>query len=160
MKRSKTEPNRRTVLQRGGSVLVICSLHPLLSGIAGCGGGGDAQQVETHEGWLALPLSDYPDLASAGGFLLVEAGETGVYLAIVRVAADGAEPFAVLDGTCTHTGCLVDGYDPEQELLQCPCHGSEFELDGQVAGGPASAPLVAYPYVFEDEVLRIDVTEA
>jgi len=40
---------------------------------------------------------------------------------------------------CTHAGCLltnvVDG------AIVCPCHGSRFNLDGEVTRGPAVAPL-------------------
>ncbi len=40
---------------------------------------------------------------------------------------------------CTHAGCklpsVTDG------MLTCPCHGSQFGLDGAVLRGPAVAPL-------------------
>lgn len=40
---------------------------------------------------------------------------------------------------CTHAGCklpaVTDG------TLDCPCHGSQFGLDGAVLRGPAVAPL-------------------
>ena len=131
----------------------------MLSGLTGCGGTGSAEQVDTYEGWIELLLADYPDLSGVGGFLLLEAGETGVYLAVIRVEEEGAKPFAILDGTCTHSGCLLDTYDSATERLQCPCHGSEFDLDGQVTGGPASAPLPTYPHEFDGDVLRIDLSD-
>ncbi|WP_179471076.1 QcrA and Rieske domain-containing protein [Mycolicibacterium vinylchloridicum] len=40
---------------------------------------------------------------------------------------------------CTHAGCklpaVTDG------TLNCPCHGSQFALDGAVLRGPAATPL-------------------
>ena len=40
---------------------------------------------------------------------------------------------------CTHAGCklpsITDG------TLNCPCHGSQFGLDGEVLRGPAVTPL-------------------
>ena len=45
---------------------------------------------------------------------------------------------AAISTTCTHLGCVVTttevGFD-------CPCHGSRFDPDGTVLGGPAPTPL-------------------
>jgi Rieske Fe-S protein len=34
--------------------------------------------------------------------------------------------------------------------IECPCHGSVFNLDGTVAHGPAKAPLAAQPIMVCD----------
>jgi cytochrome b6-f complex iron-sulfur subunit len=53
---------------------------------------------------------------------------------IVRTEAG----MAAVSTTCTHLGCIVAtteiGFD-------CPCHGSRFDPDGSVLGGPAPRPL-------------------
>lgn len=45
---------------------------------------------------------------------------------------------AAISNTCTHLGCVVAttevGFD-------CPCHGSRFDAEGTVLGGPAPRPL-------------------
>lgn len=45
---------------------------------------------------------------------------------------------AAISNTCTHLGCVVAtteiGFD-------CPCHGSRFDGEGTVLGGPAPRPL-------------------
>ncbi len=45
---------------------------------------------------------------------------------------------AAISNTCTHLGCVIQtteiGFD-------CPCHGSRFDGDGAVLGGPAPRPL-------------------
>lgn len=41
---------------------------------------------------------------------------------------------------CTHAGCALA---IKNGGIECPCHGSKFELDGTVARGPATEPLVA-----------------
>jgi cytochrome b6-f complex iron-sulfur subunit len=43
-----------------------------------------------------------------------------------------------LDSTCTHMGCTVA---PDKSKLQCPCHGSQYTLTGEVTQGPAPAAL-------------------
>jgi cytochrome b6-f complex iron-sulfur subunit len=56
---------------------------------------------------------------------------------------------------CTHQGCQPE---PLGERLVCPCHGSEFALDGRVLQGPAERPLTRYPVSVEgdDIVVRLD----
>lgn len=41
--------------------------------------------------------------------------------------------------TCTHAGCSLSGV--KNGLIECPCHGSRFNLDGTVEKGPADKPL-------------------
>lgn len=41
---------------------------------------------------------------------------------------------------CSHLGCSI-GLDPASARFKCPCHGSQFALDGSVLHGPAQAPL-------------------
>ncbi|MFJ9770852.1 Rieske 2Fe-2S domain-containing protein [Kitasatospora sp. NPDC101157] len=82
--------------------------------------------------WVALgPVEDFP----VGQPVRRRAGE----LALVVVRDD--ERCHVLAERCAHLsgplseGSVVDG------CLRCPWHGSEFRLrDGEVAGGPATAP--------------------
>ncbi len=46
---------------------------------------------------------------------------------------------AAISLVCTHLGCIVD---ESPEGFSCPCHGSEFDADGKVTGGPAPRGLV------------------
>ena len=41
---------------------------------------------------------------------------------------------------CTHAGCVLPGV--EGDVIKCPCHGSQFALNGTVVRGPAMEPLV------------------
>jgi cytochrome b6-f complex iron-sulfur subunit len=45
---------------------------------------------------------------------------------------------AAISTTCTHLGCIVGVADTG---FACPCHGSRFDQDGNVTGGPAPRPL-------------------
>jgi cytochrome b6-f complex iron-sulfur subunit len=41
---------------------------------------------------------------------------------------------------CTHLGCTPI-WHPAEERIKCPCHGSNFLIDGQNVAGPAPVPL-------------------
>ena len=45
---------------------------------------------------------------------------------------------AAISTTCTHLGCSVAISDTG---FACPCHGSRYDQDGTVTGGPAPKPL-------------------
>jgi cytochrome b6-f complex iron-sulfur subunit len=45
---------------------------------------------------------------------------------------------AAISTTCTHLGCTIGLSDTG---FACPCHGSRFDQDGNVTGGPAPKPL-------------------
>jgi len=45
---------------------------------------------------------------------------------------------AAISTTCTHLGCIVG---VSETGFACPCHGSRFDQDGNVTGGPAPKPL-------------------
>jgi len=47
---------------------------------------------------------------------------------------------AAFSAICTHQGCTVR---PAGAELDCPCHGSVFDLKGAVLQGPAQRPLPA-----------------
>ena len=55
----------------------------------------------------------------------------------ICVVREGNKVSAV-STTCTHLGCTVGISDTG---YACPCHGSRFDQDGNVTGGPAPRPL-------------------
>lgn len=52
----------------------------------------------------------------------------------------------VFSNQCTHAGCRIASQNNGE--LQCPCHGSKFDLQsGKVLKGPAAKPLKQLAYV-------------
>ena len=67
--------------------------------------------------------------------------------AIMKIDGENVAAFRDEDGrvhavsaVCTHMGCLV-GWNATDRTWDCPCHGSRFELSGEVIHGPATKPL-------------------
>jgi len=58
----------------------------------------------------------------------------------VCVVREGGR-LAAISTTCTHLGCIVGLSDTG---FACPCHGSRFDQDGTVTGGPAPRALPWY----------------
>jgi cytochrome b6-f complex iron-sulfur subunit len=58
----------------------------------------------------------------------------------ICLVRDGNQ-FAAVSTTCTHLGCIVS---PSDTGYSCPCHGSRYDQDGNVTGGPAPKPLAWY----------------
>lgn len=60
--------------------------------------------------------------------------------------ANSSEGFLALYGVCTHLGCLPKWEEPNTRFA-CPCHGSQFQVDGTWITGPAPRPLDIFPTV-------------
>jgi Rieske Fe-S protein len=59
-----------------------------------------------------------------------------------QVAAyrDGDGELHLRSAVCTHAGCAVH-WNGFEGCWDCPCHGSQFSVDGDVLNGPAARPL-------------------
>jgi Rieske Fe-S protein len=51
--------------------------------------------------------------------------------------------WVVLSSICTHLKCKLD-FVSDEDLFRCPCHGSEFDMDGRVTHKPAKKDLPDY----------------
>jgi nucleotide-binding universal stress UspA family protein/nitrite reductase/ring-hydroxylating ferredoxin subunit len=74
------------------------------------------------------------ELLPGQGSLVLEGGR--------RLAAfrDEEGRFHVLVPKCTHMGCTV-GWNDAERTWDCPCHGSRYDIEGNVIQGPAKAAL-------------------
>ena len=64
---------------------------------------------------------------------------SGVIIDDVVLTQPSPGVFMGLSSVCTHQGCKLDKV--ADGTIDCPCHGSKFNLDGTVANGPAKLPL-------------------
>lgn len=80
------------------------------------------------------------DEIAEGSLLRVEVDGTPICLAHLR---DGA--FAAIDDICTHEEQSLSDGDLEGCHVECPAHGSRFDLrTGQASGFPAEEPTTIY----------------
>ena len=66
--------------------------------------------------------------------------------------------FLALSRKCTHLGCTVPWRDKEKKFL-CPCHGSAFDIRGEVVGPPAPRALDMYPVTIENNVVKVKANQ-
>lgn len=88
-------------------------------------------QGDLRDGGLHVAL----DQLSPDGTALVEVPGMDLPLFVRRT---GVGAVIVLSTRCMHRGCQVE---PESDRFVCPCHGSEYALDGAILRGPTQRPL-------------------
>jgi Rieske Fe-S protein len=70
------------------------------------------------------------------------------------LTADGVIAYSAV---CTHTGCDVTNWDPDNLFMACPCHESKFDVynSAKVVGGPAPRPLAVLPLRLDGDAIVI-----
>jgi cytochrome b6-f complex iron-sulfur subunit len=71
---------------------------------------------------------------------------------IVRLPDGG---FLAVYHRCTHLGCTVP-WDQTAQKFVCPCHNSQFDMEGSVENPPAPRALDLFPVSIEDGLLKVD----
>jgi 3-phenylpropionate/trans-cinnamate dioxygenase ferredoxin subunit len=65
-----------------------------------------------------------------------------------------------MEARCSHSfGPLLEGtFDPSECKVECPRHGSWFDLrTGRPLNLPAYAPVETFPVLVEDDVIKLEV---
>jgi Rieske Fe-S protein len=55
---------------------------------------------------------------------------------------------------CTHEGCPL-GWNAQQHLIRCPCHGGAYDTSGHVVSGPPPAPLTELRTVIDHGTIYV-----
>jgi 3-phenylpropionate/trans-cinnamate dioxygenase ferredoxin component len=79
----------------------------------------------------------------------------GIPICLARLAS--GEVFAVND-TCSHEDIELSDGELDGEDVECPAHGSRFNVrTGEVSGLPAEEPVATYPVSIEDGRIFVSV---
>lgn len=125
------------------AVVVGAGLGVIATAVAACGSSTTTPQAssETSSQPPAPTGSASPSVSGALAAVADVPVGSGVIVGDVVITQATAGDFKGFSSVCTHAGCnvakITDG------KIVCPCHNSEFNLDGTVAQGPAKKPLEA-----------------
>lgn len=120
------EPTRRDVFTRIG--VGACAVAAAGSGVVTLDFLNPKVLFEPPTTFRAGSPLDYPD-----GTVRFDR-ERKAYV----IGGDGG--IYALSAVCTHLGCITR-YVSDESAIACPCHGSRFDLEGNVTHGPAPRPL-------------------
>lgn len=84
--------------------------------------------------------------------LLNPGGSVYINSLIVFKAVDGN--FYALSQICTHEGCTVEYLEAQNDIF-CPCHGSQYDIQGNVTHGPSTTPLFQYATSLSGTTLHV-----
>ena len=97
---------------------------------------------------------DVSSLTTDNSSLVYSAVEPdGTPILVVRKSATN---YLALSMYCTHQGCQVNS--PRNQQIYCGCHGSVFDLSGNVIQGPANSPLAKYTSTYDASTRMLTVT--
>lgn len=125
-KKSSAGSNRRELIMLGSAFGLM--------GLAAVGTGGalfkymfPVVSYGTPKKFL-VPVADLPEV---GDEMIFEDQK-------VLLRRKNEKELAAISLVCTHLGCTVKRVETG---FQCPCHGSQYDSDGIVVGGPAPKTL-------------------
>ena len=135
MKISEFPISRQRVLLGAGLGLVTAVL-------AACSTYGKKPEAAGEPSTTSAPPASAGGAAPAANVIAKTADVpvgSGVIVDKTVLTQPTAGVFKGFSAKCTHAGCTVNKV--ADGTIDCPCHGSKFNLDGSVASGPAQKPL-------------------
>lgn len=123
------------------------------------------QAPSFDDGVLKVDINSFPALSQPlgsvrlGTFPIGANNKTDSWLKPMIINRGEADDFYVVSAVCTHEECIIRRLDPTSRAMVCPCHGSAFEIDGQVRNGPAGFPLPSFRFTRQANILSISVPQ-
>jgi cytochrome b6-f complex iron-sulfur subunit len=152
--RAREGQSRRKFVKQASSLAVFGgTLGAILQGCGGVTSPSDVPALQTVSGTrvaggVTVAIDASSPLSAVGSAALVRTS-IGDFL----VGHTASDSFVALNAICTHETCTITGFGNQNYV--CPCHGSTFDLNGRVLGGPASTALRQYPTQFSSGTLTI-----
>lgn len=150
-------PSRREFARRSAGLVtggLVAGAWPgalaaVTSAATSCAPGADRAAHEKRH--LFETEIDVRSLTADGASLITPTeGFDGTPILVIR---SSARQYVALSTQCTHEGCPVKA--PVGGIIKCPCHGSEYDMEGNVRHGPAQFPLARYQSAYHEPTGRI-----
>ena len=118
----------------------------------------EAHASQAADGILKIRLSDFPALQEPFGSIRFgpnrigsdEFPEGDIYPLIIT--RDEIGVFYAMDAQCKHNSCTVPPFSTDTFSIHCPCHGSNYAIDGTVfSNQPATDSLTPYEITYDGE---------
>jgi cytochrome b6-f complex iron-sulfur subunit len=153
---------RKFFVKSGGTLAAVCAgglLSTILNSCKGNGPSGPSNvaamtiiQASASNNEISISLDASSPIAARNTRAVIEyAGQSEAILA----EHNQDDTYRAISGVCTHQGCFVTDYDGTNNVFVCPCHGSRFDLNGNVVQGPAPSKLIQYNTRVENNSLII-----
>jgi Rieske Fe-S protein len=141
-------PRQKVIL---GAVLGLVA-----TALAACTTYGKKPEATADSGTTTAAAAPPPGAPAAPANAIAKTSDvpvgSGVIVDEIVVTQPTAGVFKGFSAICTHAGCTVNKV--ADGTIDCPCHGSKFNLDGSVANGPAQKPLEAKTVTVQgDEII-------
>ena len=156
MKITRREFFNKTI--QGAAIVAVPSILGAI--IEGCGSNSNPVsasssnlqtiQATPKNNVISLNIDSSSPLSTVGSAVLLQFSNGNLL-----VDRAGQDTFNSLSAICTHQGCLITGFDSGNKKFVCPCHGSTFNLSGQVINGQAQRALPQYQTQFNNNQLNI-----
>jgi len=104
--------------------------------------GNDISQLRTVGELKNIPMDSVIPVRS-GQFYLVRLQDGGLLALSLK---------------CSHLGCSVS-WDGSKNRFICPCHSSEFAMNGNVINPPAPRALDYYPVFIDKGIVKVDTSK-
>src|SRR3981189_1944735 len=102
-----------------------------------------------------MALCPVAKVADMDGNSLLAVTAEGKQICLARLAS--GEVFALSD-ICSHELIELSEGELDGEDVECPAHGSRFNVrTGEVSGLPAEHPVETYPVTIEDDQVFVEI---
>ncbi len=134
-----------TCLHALAGVTIVGVVSPILSAC----GGTTPTSVDTsfQQSYSVATLT-----GDGKALMTTTKGADGFPIIIVR---QNSTTYVALSARCTHENCQVQA--PQGSTITCTCHGSRFDLQGNVLQGPANTPLYKYSVTYDASAQSVTV---
>lgn len=99
--------------------------------------------IRAASGDYTINVDDFEPLQAVGGSVLIKDVTIGAEKDNLIVVRTGEEEYMVFSAICRHKKCNVK-YKHEKNAFVCPCHGSTYDMTGQVTKGPSKDNIIQY----------------